>query len=246
MPTIHRHPLSWYVEKIEKREHFSFPLFGDGELLMAIGGMTGQTMAFGEVVTEQLCREMREALVLNRPNYFLGTDPNLIDYAHSRETRNLGRSFSNTLTKLGLTHRHWYDGVIWDVAVREGKLGPFLKAVNRHDILLVGNPKLQALPFLRDMTFIPIPETNAYADIDRIAKDVLAYGKPGIYLLCMGLGAPPLIKRLHNIVSDVTLLDLGSTFDIFVGLGAQRGWRGEFYADPVRLNQCISKNLENL
>jgi hypothetical protein len=62
----------------------------------------------------------------------------------------------------------------------------------------------------------------------------------------MGLGAIPLALRIRKRCPNATVLDLGSTFDVFVGLGAERGWRRELYEDRAKWDDCIRKNLEEV
>ena len=80
-PEVARTPLSWYVSKIERGEPFTSLLYGDGELNVAAGLMTGAHYTeYAELVTPRLAEELRAALALNAPDVVYGTDPHLIHY----------------------------------------------------------------------------------------------------------------------------------------------------------------------
>ena len=249
---IARHPLSWYVAKLERGEPFTSLLYGDGEFMVADGEHIGKTLAFGEVVTEQLHREMVASLLEPGEDIIRGTDPNLINYmdygGRDIDTfRPVGRRVNALLAKVA-PNLDWVDGVMWDVASREGGLGSLLKALQERWTITVGNEKLMGfadriggfLPVLSEnaCSQLTILEANLIGRIGNISKPVLVF--------CMGLGAIPLAMRLRKVVPECTVLDLGSIFDVFAGIGEQRGWRAEMYADPVAWKECIRKNLEGV
>lgn len=255
MRKVTYHPLQWYVDKIERGEPFSSLLFGDGEFQVAMGRRNNGTMAYGEVVTERMVTEMRGALTMGPPAVF-GTDPHIMDWESytGRDVAFFRDMCEGVAQFFGGRDMEFVDGTVWDVAVREGNLAPFLQAVNKHPMVLVANDGFRpgnGIEFLKPNPFIEIPRSNAYAHTDEIERMLIGSyqgvkGKNPVYLLCMGIGAVPLIYRVQKQMPDATLLDLGSVLDVFVGQGAGRGWRSEMYADPAKLRDCISKNLEGV
>lgn len=247
---IHREPLSFYVGKIVRGEPFVSLLYGDGEFLVASGTRTGTEMAFGEVVTPQLEEEMRASLLAQGPPAILrGTDPHLIEpwtYG-GRDIDEVTQIAKRAQRVIGDSVTDWYDGVVWDVASREGKLGPLLKAIKARGLVcLVANQRLAnaVARFLNCPLSIILPEENAAASILDIKLQPTA--GPWVHLLCCGLGAIPLAMRIRAANPEATVLDIGSAFDVFAGIGEQRGWRRELYADPVEHRRIIDLHLEGL
>lgn len=245
----HREPMSFYVGKIERGEPFTSLLYGDGEMLVALDRRTGRTMAYGEVVTEQMVREMGDSLHDTSPDVIHGTDLWLINWREYpggdvANIQEVGLAWERYTSPFSI---EWYDGVVWEDAVRAGQFGPFLKALQQREVVLVGNHHLSKLAFLQPKARIGIPPQDAYSSIERIEMETARLLRPGdVCIVCTGLGAIPLIMRLRKQVSGVTYLDLGSTFDVFVRMGGDRGWRNELYYDYGRWQALIAKNLEGV
>ena len=249
---IARHPLSWYVDKLERGEPFTSLLYGDGEFMVADGEHVGKTLAFGEVVTEQLHREMVASLLEEGANIIRGTDPNLINYMEygGRDIdsfRPVGKRVNALLAKVA-PDLEWVDGVMWDVASREGQLGPLIRVLRKRLTVFVGNVKL--LPFAEEYLGwgTAVPDENAAKWLNGSESMLVQWAGENVhhpvFVLCMGLGAIPLAMRLRKAVPGCTVLDLGSIFDVFAGIGEQRGWRQEMYADPEHHRVIIAKHLE--
>lgn len=228
-------PLDWYADKIVRGEPFSMGLFGDGEALAMFQEMPGRETAEGEVFCTEIGLEIRDFFrkMALFPQLLVGSAPYVATTWGKRLEKELGGQAIE-----------WLNGEIFDYDVRDGKLGPLIKAIQGRPLCLVGNNRLRGLGFFRSERFVEIPMHKAYEDIDRIERECAAYGKPAVYVFCAGLTAMPLIARLiPQLPAESWLIDMGSVFDVFVGLGAQRGWRAELYADKARLDACINANL---
>ncbi len=250
--TVRTEPLEWYVDKIHRGEPFSSVLYGDGEWIVASRTRTGDRLAHGEVVTPRMEKEMGESLELDSPTFLRGTDLNLVepwryggtDYLSVNE---IGRRVKDVLSRWPDRDFEFLDGTVWDVASREGKLSPFLQEVKRHPVTLIGNQAFGNMAWLMPYDFIRIPESNAYSAINHVEHEIIHRNRGGVYLFCMGLGAIPVIKRLHDRLPEPTwLLDLGSVLDVFVGLGRERGWRRELYANKEEWQRVIDADLEGV
>jgi hypothetical protein len=238
-------PLSWYVDKLERGEPFSSLIYGDGELLVALGQRTNTLFTgYQELVTERMVAEMRESLEGDDPSILRGTDFNVLNSKY----HDSGRLEKPLEQLLGKRHEtlEWLNGVVWEDAVRQGELGPLLKMLRGKNLCLIGNKKLRAIKFLFREVFWEVPDKNAYEVVDGLEHAILNTEMQEVYLICMGLGATPLISRLRNRMPEATFLDMGSVFDVFVGGDGFRAWRAELYADPVKLKEIIDKNLEGL
>ena len=243
-------PVAWYVEKLEKEESFTSLLYGDGEFMVADGEHIGQTLAFSEVVTEQLYNEMVASLLDPGTDIIRGTDPNLVNHesyggSDLDSFRKVGQRIDKLLTKLNLSIP-WFDGVMWDRASREGELGPLIRALWRRQTVIVGNARLR--PFAEEYLgwLLAIPSENAVSCLDQLEGALTEWADRAdhpVFVLCMGLGAIPLAMRLRRAVLGCTVLDLGSNFDVFAGIGEQRGWRAEMYANKQLWQETLAKHL---
>ncbi len=255
MIPIHKEPLSWYIDKLRRKEPFTSLLWGDGEFYVARRTRTGNVMQHGEVITREMETEMRLSLEDTSLDIYRGTDDSLLNWQNYggrdvAQVRVISEGVECLLREFPL--HAWYDGTVWEIAAMEGKLGPLLRVIEERKGVMVANPALMdcQLPTrtLSKYHFIGIPNQNAYQEINKL-EDIatgalLERGDDCLCVVCAGFTTIPLAMRLRKRVPDATFLDLGSTFDIFAGIGAQRGWRGELYANPVAHQSLIAKNLE--
>ncbi len=252
-----RHPIDWYTNKLDRGEPFTSLLYGDGELMCAARMRTGDTLQNGEVVTKELEDEIITSLDDPPEGLVRGTDLSLIKYdSYKGQDKEsvvaLGKAFAPIFEKHP-NSQDWVDGVVWEDTVRAGGFGPVFRSLQHRDVVMIGNPALWGNQYLQPIisprAFISIPTSNACAFLTKITENVLEVtsGSNTVYLVCCGLGAIPLIRRLRGqLPKTCTFLDLGSTFDVFAGLGAERGWRQELYANKKALDELITANLCNL
>lgn len=226
---VKNEPLEFYIQKLRHNEYFSMGLVGDGEVIAMRQSSIGEWNALGEIYTLQLGEDIRKFFSLDK--VILGTDPN---FANTPDGAWLDVEYPNA---------SWHDGVIWDRAVRLGELAPFIKQLREMPVYVIGNKHLRKLDFLKCRDFIEIPELNCHPAIGTIAARCQ---NPGVYLISAGLAAIPLIVRLYNQIPNSWFLDMGSIWDVFCGIGLQRGWRQELEANPLEKQRIINKNLENI
>lgn len=250
MITCVREPLEFYVNKLERNEPFSSLLYGDGEWIACLHLRTRERLSYGEVVSVRLEQEMLASLDVVNPNIIRATDLNLVEYQKYKgndykSVEAYGIRINHLLNSRGVPIT-LYDGTVWETASEQGQLSPLLKVLKTKKCLMVAHPVLGAIAHvIRPNTFIAIPPTNAYGDIDRIEAEVVAAGEHEVYIVCMGLGAIPMIMRLLYYFPNATFLDLGSTFDVFVGLPT-RGWRKELYLDQAKWEETVRLNTEGV
>lgn len=244
-------PLSWYVSKLEKGEPFSSLVYGDGEFRVMSGKLTGHLYtAYRERVTAQLVSELNASLDDPDPTIIRGSDPCVLDWRtyQGRDVDVVREASECAQAALGGRQLEWVDGCVWDVAVREGQLGPLIRALRGRKLAQVSNYKLFVeWKGLQPHFTVATAGHDAASGLDWLERALVEHaGDCDCFVVCMGLGAIPLIMRLRKQMPQATFLDLGSTFDVFAGLGAERGWRRELYADPAKLKACIDANLAGL
>lgn len=242
-----RHPLSWYVEKLLRREPFSSLLYGDGEMMVAAGERLGEQFTqHKEVVTPQLRDEMLASLDEPGDDIIRGTDLNLINYEdYTGQDWEMFKGVGRSIARLYARCETWVDGVVWEDAMRAGKFGPVFQALWRREVLFVGNQAVAGTNVLKQYEAILAPGRNAAGALDVLERHTAARLRSyGVCVVCTGLGAIPLILRLCKRHPTVTYLDLGSVLDVYCSLSPERGWRRELYADRERHKALLAANLE--
>ena len=249
---VARRPLEWYVEELARRPLVCLT-WGDGEFQAASRTRTGERFQCNELVTTRLEDQLRAALAWEDGRAVWGTDPFLIEY-----TSYPGRDWDVVLGNGRLVRqvleeckaeKQWADATVWDTAVREGRLGSFLRWLRTRKVVVVGNPRLANWEgwAARRTEFVAVPAEDAAAKLDQTYATARSAGLAAdAFVLCCGLGAIPLAVRLADRFPRASVLDLGSTFDVFVRLGATRGWRAELYEDPEAWRRCCEANLEGV
>src|SRR5688572_19262855 len=112
----------WYIGKLCKGEPFSSLSFGDGELLAASGARTGQRMAHGDFVSQQLSDEIRVSLDVLDEDLLHATDPHLVE-AHTYQGGDrewfwaMAREYDHIIKGREIV---WFDGTIWEECCRSG------------------------------------------------------------------------------------------------------------------------------
>lgn len=239
----------WYVERLREREPFALYLFGDGEFRVAAGDVTGQRYTeYKENVDKLMVTLMLEAMYATDPSVVKGTDPHLIapETYGGRDVVALNEAvdrFKHLWADRELT---FVDGVEFDRHSRDGTLGPLLKALHGRDMVVVGHPFVCSL--FAHARHVACPPTNAWASgplLEAAVKSECWGLRDPVVVACCGLTAIPLLERLRQGNPDGTFMDLGSTFDSFVGLGQQRGWRRELYEEKGygQLKAHVEANL---
>lgn len=246
---VRRLPLSYYVDLLERRVPFTYLSYGDGEFhAMDVRSGTRTMTNYEEVVTPEIAAEMRASLDAPGDDVIRGTDEFIVEPETYRGNDKSVIFEANRVAMKSIEGRKisWVDGTVWDEAVKNGLLGPLLKAINGRATLVGCSAlgiKMKNLLELNDI--VVLPSRNALSTLDT-AERLSRVWESNVYLLCIGLSAIPLALRIRGKIPGATVIDLGSALDVFAGLGAERGWRKEFYSDPKRLKALIAKNLQGV
>jgi hypothetical protein len=138
--------------------------------------------------------------------------------------------------------------MLTDDLARDAELFTFINMLRSHSIVLIGNENLRECTFLKYRHFVEISTPNLHLEsggIERAVECAMKFGEPGIYLVSAGVSAAIIIDLLHDAMPRSWFIDCGSIWDAFVGIGGQRQWRAELYADPEKYKAWVNKNLYN-
>lgn len=260
---LRREPLSFYVEKLRRGEPFTVLTYGDGEFTVMSGARNGTYYTnYREYVTGRLAGELVRSLDAPGDDLLRGSDPFLLqpETYGGRDVASVRDVAAKAARVLGDRVLTWYDGTVWDAAVREGKLGPLLGALRGREVYLIAHPAVYHAVKRYDLFplwwFHAVPPEDAAGSwevlADAIPEEVDwkngsgATGMRSCFLVCCGLSAIPLCLRIRERNPSAAVLDLGSTFDLFAGLGGERGWRSELYADGTTWQDVLRRNLEGV
>ena len=254
---IHNEPIEFYINKLKNGEYFSNPGFSDAEWLAmektrirpnennGIGNRTGG----GQLYTEEIGDALREAFEVSDENYY-----KMVPAAMYEENWVYGKGrMKKFMDILGTPEkdRVFYErDQITDDLAKEKGLNPLIKQLRVMDTVFISNKFIRNIKyFMPYKHFIEIPKLDVYEEegwLNKYTKKVLDYGKPAVYIFSAGFAAAPFIGRLHGKIPNSFFLDLGSMWDCFCGIGNQRGWRQELYANQIHWWDWIETNLEGI
>jgi hypothetical protein len=128
---------------------------------------------------------------------------------------------------------------MWDRESRLGGLVPFIQQLKEMKTCIISNESLRKLTFLEYDQFIEVAYPNCLPDVERVIRQAQEIGEGYVYLISAGMPAVLMSQGIHSVLDNVFALDLGSIWDAFVRIGAQRGWRRELYEDKNKYNSWL-------
>lgn len=248
MTKFRRLPLEFYTEKIRQGEPFSFAGYSDAEWFCILKKELGNTTGLGQILDEHTGILLGNAYLRRRKDpRFMAAVPDCIWTLNPPVFPN--RRFANDI-ELWLSKNKVYPmlfyerDMVLDNRAAQAGLFPLIDALRGKRVAFVGPAPLRALDFLPIVNFVEISTPNFH--MERRFKDVarqVAAVEFDVCLLSAGVSAAILIDLLHDQFPDRILMDCGSIWDLFVGIGLQRTWRQEIYKDPARLEAWKRANL---
>lgn len=233
---IHEKPLEFYIEKLKNEEYFSQGMFGDGEWIAIFQERLGRTNAEGTIYDPQLCEDLINSLKFKSDNFFFSTPSGIKSI--------MGEIHIDNFLRTKEVKVEFYEKDMWDLAMKSGELVNFMNQLRQMRVVLIGNSALRQMEkWLNYDAFFEISYPNCYLDgsLDEAVRNCLAYGQPAVYFFSAGLPAALAVQKLHGQIPNSWFLDVGSIWDTFCRIGAQRGFRAELYADPERYSEWLKK-----
>ena len=231
--------LQWYVDKLDCGEPFTFVRYGDADWNTVVE--YHPRIVLCDVIHSLDLPGLREGMIQSiaeapdTSSYILATrtgvkKPGTVEYF----------AFLQWLYAHRLGKIQWHDCNVFALAARDGELRPFVQAIRGLDVqrVVVGpewlRPITQLFPVER---FVSIPEVDCWLDRERIMAECLDVPGPAFYSLSAGVAAKSLAWQLyHERGEDSWILDLGSLWDVFMGVKS-RSYHNSMTPDVLKRNQ---------
>lgn len=230
---IHKYPISWYIEQMEKP--YSLPGFSDAEWFCLIEERVGHRTGYGQLLTGRANDMLRDALRL-KGRVFRAMPSCLLSFPQGERVREYAR--------YSLRGIEFYErDMITDELAKRAGLAPLIAKLRTMKVGLVGNPALSELEVIPIAEFFPTDPNDFHLNRKGMKEVIVEIQKRpcDIYLFSSGISAACMIGRLHGKV-DATLFDCGSIWDAYVGIGGQREWRAALYENPELLKSWKKAN----
>ena len=210
-----------YIESMLRNKiPFGITRFGDGEMLIMLDQKLNllHKGEFNYQGQKHLQQELIRSFQLNKENYFVGVAcPCCVGEEKSTWMK------ENTYLP--------EDRLTWANIFVNSNYSYFKESIislfNQYDVTLVAQGNPSKLPF-KVSSYHPIgPDawinnTDVY---DKIRNSILENRTKGeLFIFCAGPFANILVSKLYEEFPDNTFIDIGSVFNIELGIGANRGY----------------------
>jgi hypothetical protein len=198
---------------------FSFSRFGDGEF-NAIFGAEGANCD-GHRYFPDLGRRLRE-IVESEPDYAMGLQPIAVMMHGAERIQSISQGV------------RWVLSDSLHMALIEGRLGSFFRALTGREILLIGAPHHQRLVEGSSWQFLEIAYRDCWTQYEslRATLERHAAAEGIVFLFCASMMANVLVDDLYRVNPRNSYIDVGSVFDPYVGVNS-RNYHSEL--DPSSL-----------
>jgi len=222
-----------YVWLLERGLPFTVARYGDGEWSCILGRVGRNAQG------EDYLPELREALIetLLHPRLtFYGLSPG----------RKLCREANDwMLHEPGLSPRlRWAPVEVLADANLAGVLGPFIAALGKYQIVLVGPSHLRPLDVLAPVAFVEVPLPNAFLAVDETVARVReavrkAFRGPWPIVVCWSAGMATAVG-MHRVANGigVTQIDCGAIWDPYVGVQSRKNYRADWFQERMAKNRA--------
>lgn len=240
---IREHTIYHYVERIWRDQPFSFAGYSDAEWLCVLGRRLGDKTSLGQVLDGQHGELLLDVLRRRQhdPRFWVAVPKCLWDLE-------VFRGIDAFLADRSIAITGYERDLVTDELAMNAGLYPLISTVCTRRPIIIGPKALRGADFLGYSQFVEIATPNLHLEpggIDRAVAEAAAIrpAERKIYLVSAGVSAAIIIDRLHDLEPHSFLIDCGSIWDAFVGIGGQRPWRARLYEAPDLLAEWKRLNF---
>jgi hypothetical protein len=236
---IENQPLQWYVDLVDSDKPFTKTRWGDSEwravliesfdMFDQLGRLMphwgnpkrvdcqGNRSHFYADLTTALCKLLRD-----KPDYIFTTARRFGSVDTAPHWHGLAKLIKKWIDENKLGSIKWQDMDTLYRALAEGELKPFVDAVRRRKVVVVGPRHLRKLELFSVAHYVNVPRFDAYAERDEVLIETRALletqKEPCLVSFSAGMLTEVLIHQLHPDFGEThSLVDMGSLWDPFVG-----------------------------
>jgi hypothetical protein len=244
---LHRKEMDYYITRLKRGMYFSLAGYSDAEFYCMMNKRIGTKTGLGQILDSTHGDKLFEVLDRRQLDLrFLISIPQCLWDLPEFSKNSIGDFF----LKEDLEIEAYERDMILDDLARDAGLFPFIKQLQKMNVVVVGNKDLRKLDFLKYKHFVEISSPNLHIEeggIGTAVKDCINFLKnppeSPVFLISAGVSAAVIIDELHDVTPSAFFIDCGSIWDAFVGVGGQREWRAELYANREKWRGWIRKNL---
>lgn len=258
---ILRESIGHLVNWLHHGRKFSLAGYSDAEWNCVLGNRVGETTGLGQVINVAHGKRLLDVLRRRQADErFVFAVPECLWPCELEDDDGVKRFFPG-LPGFAEGQIDWFLGSqgiqiealerdrLTDDAARRAQLFPFINRLRQMRVGVIGPKELCGLAdVVRQRRMVAISTPNLHLEDGGIETAVDKALSPtgrrvDVWLVSAGVSAAIIVDMLHDKI-DGWAIDCGSIWDAFVGIGGQRAWRAELYADPAKLAEWKRKNTE--
>ena len=205
------------INKLKKREVFTFVRYGDADYMMMYNGSVGKTIGGNNrfLVTQRFQKELIDSYNIEDRNYLIGTS-----FGDMSERSTFKNIREERLPLLQQRTEMLSVGCLMDSFIEDiERFKLFTQEMCKTSTMFVGcyNHSNLEVAYGAIKVYIQTPKQNSYAEIDRIYQEVLnGLSKVDKIVLSAGQSSRIIVKRLYETCKEITIIDVGSVSDMLV------------------------------
>jgi len=205
------------IDKLKKRDIFTFVRYGDGDYKMMYNGSVGKVIGGNNriFVTKEFRKELIDSYNIEDVNWLIGTS--IGDVSKRSTAKNIK---TDKLPRLHQRDELLSVGCLMDSFIEDiERFKLFAKEMCKTSTMFVCNynhPNLEKA-YGEIKVFVETPKQNSYSDIENIYKEVLkGLDKVDKIVLSAGQSSRIIAKRLYETSKEITVIDVGSVSDMLI------------------------------